>query len=165
MGFQTKVSTYPSIGAPGQEVNPGQAIYTAENYISDGTLTAGGFAFGSTVTGTGTAVSFKAAGATGTGLIGFVERVFTGVITNPLTEAVTVYALGASAPIALRGQFYASATGAVTEGQSVLCDPATGKVTYGASKAANDTGWIVHLPNGLATAAEGDIVIYERIGA
>ena len=28
---------------------------------------------------------------------------------------------------------------------------------------ANDTGWIVHLPNGLATATEGDIVIYERV--
>ena len=69
---------------------------------------------------------------------------------------------GVSAPIALRGQFYALATGPVTEGQSVLCDPATSAVTYGASGAENDTGWIVHLPNGLASAAKGDIVIYER---
>ena len=37
-GFQKSVKLYPAVGVPGQEVNPGQAIYTAENYISDGTL-------------------------------------------------------------------------------------------------------------------------------
>ena len=41
-GFQKSVKLYPAVGVPGQEVNPGQAIYTAENYISDGTLAAGG---------------------------------------------------------------------------------------------------------------------------
>lgn len=162
MGFQTKVGLYPAIGEPGQEVVPGQAVYTAENYISDGTLTAGAFAFTASVTGSDSAVGFKAAGKIGTALLGFVERVLTGVILSPLDEASAAYASGSSAPIALRGQFYAAATGAVTEGQSVLCDPATGAVTYGASGAENDTGWIVHLPNGLASAAKGDIVIYER---
>ena len=162
MGFQTKVGLYPAIGEPGQEVVPGQAVYTAENYISDGTLTAGAFAFTSAVTGTGTAAAFKAAGKIGTTLLGFVERVLTGAILSPLDEASAAYASGSSAPIALRGQFYASASGAVTEGQSVLVDPATGAVPYGNAGADNDTGWIVHLPNGLASAAEGDIVIYER---
>ena len=163
MAMQTKVGLYPVTGFPGQEVNPGSAVYTAENYISDGTLTAGAFAFTSAVTGTGTAAAFKAAGKTGTALIGFVERTVTGAILSPLNEAEGAYAQGTGASIALRGQFYALATGTATEGQSVLCDPATGKVTYGTSGAANDTGWIVHLPNGLATAAEGDIVIYERV--
>ena len=163
MAMQTKVGLYPVTGFPGQEVNPGSAIYTAENYISDGTLTAGAFAFTASVTGSDSAVGFKAAGKIGTALLGFVERVLTGVILSPLDEASAAYASGSSAPIALRGQFYAAATGAVTEGQSVLCDPATGAVTYGNAGADNDTGWIVHLPNGLATAAEGDIVIYERV--
>ena len=75
------------------------------------------------------------------------------------------YAQGTGASIALRGQFYASASGAVTEGQSVLVNPATGAVTYGNAGADNDTGWIVILPAGLASAAEGDVVIYQRIGA
>lgn len=163
MAMQTKVGLYPVTGFPGQEVNPGSAIYTAENYISDGTLTAGAFAFTSAVTGAGTAAAFKAAGKTGTTLIGFVERTVTGAILSPLNEAEGAYAQGTGASIALRGQFYASASGAVTEGQSVLVDPATGAVTYGNAGADNDTGWIVHLPNGLATAAEGDIVIYERV--
>ena len=160
-GFQKSVKLYPAVGVPGQEVNPGQAIYTAENFISDGTLTAGGFAFAKASNG-----DVKTASATGTGKpLGLVERNGVSVITNPLTEATNVYGAGISAPIALRGQFYASASGAVTEGQSVLCDPATGKVTYGASGAANDTGWVVILPAGLASAAEGDVVIYQRIGA
>lgn len=163
MAMQTKVGLYPVTGFPGQEVNPGSAIYTAENYISDGTLTAGAFAFASAVTGTGTAAAFKAAGKTGTALIGFVERTVTGAILSPLNEAEGAYAQGTGASIALRGQFYASASGAVTEGQSVLVNPATGAVTYGNAGSDNDTGWIVHLPNGLATAAEGDIVIYERV--
>ena len=163
MAMQTKVGLYPVTGFPGQEVNPGSAIYTAENYISDGTLTAGAFAFTSAVTGKGTAAAFKAAGKTGTALIGFVERTVTGAILSPLNEAEGAYAQGTGASIALRGQFYASASGAVTEGQSVLVNPATGAVTYGNAGADNDTGWIVHLPNGLATAAEGDIVIYERV--
>jgi hypothetical protein len=115
------------------------------------------------VTGTGTAAAFKAAGKTGTALIGFVERTVTGAILSPLNEAEGAYAQGTGASIALRGQFYASASGAVTEGQSVLVNPATGAVTYGNAGSDNDTGWIVHLPNGLATAAEGDIVIYERV--
>ena len=115
------------------------------------------------MTGTGTAAAFKAAGKTGTALIGFVERTVTGAILSPLNEAEGAYAQGTGASIALRGQFYAAATGAVTEGQSVLCDHATGAVTYGNAGSDNDTGWIVHLPNGLATAAEGDIVIYERV--
>lgn len=163
MAMQTKVGLYPVTGFPGQEVNPGSAVYTAENYISDGTLTAGAFAFTSAVTGTGTAAVFKAAGKTGTALIGFVERTVTGAILSPLNEADGAYAQGTGASIALRGQFYASASGAVTEGQSVLVNPATGAVTYGNAGTDNDTGWIVHLPNGLATAAEGDIVIYERV--
>ena len=163
MAMQTKVGLYPVTGFPGQEVNPGSAVYTAENYISDGTLTAGAFAFTSAVTGTGTAAAFKAAGKTGTTLIGFVERTVTGAILSPLNEAEGAYAQGTGASIALRGQFYAAATGAVTEGQSVLCNHATGAVTYGNAGSDNDTGWIVHLPNGLTTAAEGDIVIYERV--
>ncbi|MDY6322528.1 MAG: hypothetical protein SPL30_06440 [Succinivibrio sp.] len=163
MGFQTSVKTYPAIGAPGQQVVPGQAVYTAENYVSDGTLKAGAFAFEKAVTGTN---AFRTAAATGTGTpIGFVERNLTASITNPLSEATQVYNSGIGAPIALRGQFYAIATGTATEGQHVLCDPATGAVTYGDTAAANDTGWIVKIPAGAASAAEGDTVIYERIGA
>ena len=29
-GFQKSVKLYPAVGVPGQEVNPGQAIYTSD---------------------------------------------------------------------------------------------------------------------------------------
>ena len=45
MGFQKVVNTDPAIATPGLEVNPGQAVYTAFNYISDGTVESGGFPF------------------------------------------------------------------------------------------------------------------------
>ena len=38
MGFQKSVASMPAIGLPGTEVNPGQATYTAFNYLSDGTV-------------------------------------------------------------------------------------------------------------------------------
>ena len=85
-GFQKSVKLYPAVGVPGQEVNPGQALYTAENFISDGTLAAGGFAFAKASDG-----DVKTASATGTGKpLGFVERNGVSVITNPLTEATNV---------------------------------------------------------------------------
>ena len=166
MGFQKSVASMPAIGLPGTEVNPGQATYTAFNYLSDGTVLAGGFAFAKDVAENGP-VSFNAASATGKAgarVLGFVERNLISTLPNPLVEASNTYQAGLGLNIAVRGQFYAVAAGAATEGQAVLCDPTTGKVTYGDAGAATDTGWKVRLPQGVVDAAEGDIVIYENFG-
>ena len=166
MGFQKVVNTDPAIATPGLEVNPGQAVYTAFNFVSDGTVEAGGFAFAVALEEGGAsamnAASKKA--SAGAKVLGFVERNLIGTITNPLVSATNVYPKGTGLPIAIRGQFYAIATGAATEGQSVLCDPTTGAVTYGTAGTANDTGWVVRLPRGVEEVASGDIVIYENFG-
>lgn len=168
MGFQKFVGTTPAIGIPGQEVNPTQAVYTAFNYVSDGTVKAGAFAFAVTMEADDAGVtamnSASATGAAGAKVLGFVERNQIATIIDPLTGATDIYNKGIGLPIALRGQFYAEATGDCTDGQSVLCDPTTGKVTYGAAGAANDTGWIVRMPRGVASASEGDIIIVENFG-
>ena len=67
---------------------------------------------------------------------------------------------GFEVTIAVRGDYYVAATGAATVGQSVLCDPASGTVTYGDAGATNDTGWVV------MTAAKqaGDIIIISNRG-
>lgn len=166
MGFQKSVASMPAIGLPGTEVNPGQATYTAFNYLSDGTVFAGGFAFAKDVEENGP-VGFNAASATGKAdarVLGFVERNLISTLPNPLVEASNTYQAGLGLNIAVRGQFYAVAAGAATEGQSVLCDPATGEVTYGDAGAATDTGWKVRMPQGVIDAVEGDIVIYENFG-
>lgn len=135
MGFQAAVKTDPAIGIPGQEVNPRQAVYTAFNFVSDGTVPAGGFAFAVALNGTSQTEQnvLSAKAEAGAKPVGFVER-----------DVI--------------------ATGAATEGQSVLCDPTTGKVTYGTAGATNDTGWTVVFPRGVKTIAEGDTVIYQNFG-
>ena len=151
MGFQAAVKTDPAIGIPGQEVNPRQAVYTAFNFVSDGTVPAGGFAFAVALNGTSQTEQnvLSAKAEAGAKPVGFVERDVIATIPAPTDDATQVY------PIA---------TGAATEGQSVLCDPTTGKVTYGTAGATNDTGWTVVFPRGVKTIAEGDTVIYQNFG-
>lgn len=166
MGFQAVVKTDPAVGIAGQEVNPKQAVYTAFNYVSDGTVQAGTFCFATAlkdnVTGETNIVSLK--GTSGAKPVGFVERDVIASIPTLTADASQVYPQGACPPIAIRGQFYAVATGAVTEGQSVLCDPATGAITYGAAGTTNDTGWRVIFPRGVKSAAKDDVVIYQNFG-
>lgn len=166
MGFQAVVNTDPAIGIAGQEVNPSQAVYTAFNYVSDGTVQAGAFCYAVAVEGTApteqNTVSLK--GAAGAVPVGFVERDVIATIPSLTADSTQVYPEGVCPPVAIRGQFYAVATGAATEGQAVLCNPETGEVTYGEAGAANDTGWKVVLPRGVKTIAKGDIVIYQNFG-
>lgn len=166
MGFQAVVKTDPAVGIAGQEVNPKQAVYTAFNYVSDGTVQAGTFCFATAlkgnVTGETNIVSLK--GTSGAKPVGFVERDVIATIPTLTADASQVYPQGACPPIAIRGQFYAVATGAVTEGQSVQCDPATGAITYGAAGTTNDTGWRVIFPRGVKSAAKDDVVIYQNFG-
>ena len=168
MGFQKTINLDPAIGMPGAEVNPGQAVYTAFNFVSDGTVRAGTFAFAKTLDSNGDPITkmnqASATSETGAKVLGFVERNLIGNLISPLVEASDVYSAGLGLPIAIRGQFYAIASGAAQAGQSVLCDPATGEVTYGAAGAANDTGWVVKFPRGVSEVAEGDLVIYENFG-
>lgn len=166
MGFQAVVNTDPAIGVAGQEVNPRQAVYTAFNYVSDGTVQAGTFCYATTLTGDDpteqNVVSLK--GSAGAKPVGFVERDVIATIPVLTDDSTQVYPKGVCPPIAVRGQFYAIATGAATEGQAVLCDPTTGTITYGAAGATNDTGWKVVLPRGVTTVAKDDLVIYQNYG-
>ena len=168
MGFQKTINLDPAIGMPGAEVNPGQAVYTAFNFVSDGTVRAGTFAFAKTLDSNGYPITkmnqASATSQTGAKVLGFVERNLIGNLISPLVEASDVYSAGLGLAIAIRGQFYAIASGAAQAGQSVLCDPATGEVTYGAAGADNDTGWVVKFPRGVSEVAEGDLVIYENFG-
>ena len=81
--LQKSVGLYPAIGIPGQQVAFNQAVYTPQNYLSDGTVQCGGFAFAVAASPTGTAVKFPIAslkGSAGAKPIGFVERTFTASI-------------------------------------------------------------------------------------
>lgn len=165
--FQNTVNKYYAVGQPGQPVNINSLVTTAFNYVSDGTVEAGSFAFEAATPDSDTAVNFVSKTKAGGRLIGLVVRVLNSSLNVPFTGHSSTYQKGAALTIARRGQLLALVPSGQTptQGQAVLCDPATGNVTYGESGAANDTGWRVILLPGQSTAAEGDLVIYENLGA
>lgn len=159
--LQKSVGLYPAIGIPGQQVAFNQAVYTPQNYLSDGTVQCGGFAFAVAASTAGTAVKFPIAslkGSAGAKPIGFVERTFTASIELG-TDTPDIYPKGAELTIAVRGDYYIVAPAAATLGQAVLCDPTTGAITFGAAGAANDTGWTVQ-----TAGAKGDTIIISNHG-
>ena len=102
MGLQKTVNNSPAIGLSGQPVVLGQSVYTTMNFMSDGTVKAGTFAF---VPGTATTFpdNIKTEYVTdkGSNVVGFVERNFVG--TGASSE---VYAKGVVLNIAIRGDYF-----------------------------------------------------------
>ena len=157
--LQKTVGLYPAIGVEGGKAGVNQSVYTAENYVSDGTCQAGKFAFEVTSTGAVNPFTVKSASLKGKAkakVLGLVERTFTGVVTN---EDVGTYWKGENLTIAIRGDYYIKAPAAATIGQAVLCDPTTGNITFGAAGAENDTGWVVK-----SAGEEGDIILISNYG-
>ena len=150
---QTTVNLYPALGFPGQQAAFNQAVYTPENYLSDGTVVAGGFAFASTATYTGTAAPQLVASNKGTTLLGLVERVISAEID--LGEPAK-YLAGEELTIAIKGDYYIAAPSDATVGQKVLVNGTTGAISLGASATTGttDTGWTV-----TKAGAEGDMII------
>lgn len=162
--FQTSVGA-PARGLPGLSINKDTQVTTALNYLSDGTLEPGGFAFFDT-SEEGQDVSFASKSVSGGYLLGIVMRTEVGSFDSPTYTRASTYQKGAPVTILARGQVQALVPSGQnpTFGQAVLCDPATGAVTYGANGDANDTGWNVLFFHGQASASEGDLVIYENLG-
>lgn len=164
MALQKSVGLVPAIGIAGQEVVVGQAIYLNHNPLSDGTVQAGKFAFKATASGAGEV--FGTASATGSVLLGFVERVVDASITNVLDDVATVYPAGCEVTVAIRGQFYFNAPNAISaDGQKVWVNGTTGAIRVGAEESGDseiDTGWVCKIPNGGTSAAKDDLVIVER---
>lgn len=152
--MQKTVSLNPVVGLPGQEVAVKTAVYTPLNYLSDGTVAVGTFAF-EAESPVGTGAAFPFASKKGEAVIGLVERTFTGCL-NADENGSLVFKKGAGLTVAVRGDYYVAATGEATVGQNVLVDKTTGAVSYGEASGNNiATGWVVKTP----ATAEGDIII------
>ena len=164
MALQKNVGLVPAIGIPGQEVVVGQAVYLSHNPLSDGTVKAGAFAFKGTASGDGEV--FGHASATGSVLLGFVERVVDASIPNIYDSATAVYPAGAEVTVAIRGQFYTNAPNAISaDGLKVWVNGTTGAIRVGAEESGSteiDTGWVCKIPNGGTSAAKDDVVIIEK---
>lgn len=164
MPFQKSIGLMPSRSLPGNPVSAiREQVFVPYQHLSDGTCEAGKFAYADTAEADafGTA-SLK--GTAGAMPLGIVMRVTDATIMDALAESTAVYPEGYPVQIIKRGQVYMEATGAATEGQAILCDPTTSTITYGTAGATNDTGWVVRLPQGVATVAQGDLIIAECYG-
>ena len=159
--MQKSVGLVVKKGFDGQRVTTDQNIYTCENYLSDGTVKAGTFAFKGSSTGNGE--QFGVVSATGTVLVGFVERVVDASIA-PTVEATDVYPAGFPVLVALKGQFYVTANTTVSAGMSVFVKGDTGAITFASQNSDSliDTGFKVVIPDGKTSANNGDVIVIEK---
>ena len=159
--MQKSVDLVVKKGFDGQRVTTDQNIYTCENYLSDGTVKAGAFAFKGSASGNGEQMGVVS--ATGTVLVGFVERVVDASIA-PTVEATDVYPTGSPVLVALKGQFYVTANGTVSAGMSVYVKGDTGAITFASQNSDSliDTGFKVVLPDGKTSANNGDVIVIEK---
>ena len=159
--MQKSVNLIVKKGFDGQKVTTDQNIYTCENYLSDGTVKAGTFAFKGSASGNGE--QFGVVSATGSALFGFVERVVDASIA-PTVEATDVYPAGFPVLVALKGQFYVTANATVSAGMLVLVDGDTGAISFASqtSEGLIDTGFKVVIPDGKTSAGNGDVIVIEK---
>ena len=159
--MQKSVDLVVKKGFDGQRVTTDQNIYTCENYLSDGTVKAGAFAFKGSASGNGEQMGVVS--ATGTALVGFVERVVDASIA-PTVEATDVYPAGFPVAVALKGQFYVTANSTVSAGMSVFVKGDTGAITFASQNSDSliDTGFKVVLPDGKTSAGNGDVIVIEK---
>lgn len=149
MGFQKEINLYPAAGVPGQQagLNPMVHLIPVPVAGADGVVT------GNAVWYDTQPVTVKNAG-TGAPL-GIAQRVLTGII--PASEEATMTILaGHSVAVVIRGDLLVSSASAVTAGQKVFANLATGALTGGTAggtvEGAVETDWIIR-----ESAAAGDV--------
>ena len=166
MPLQKSVGNSYALGVPGQQVVVGQAEYASYNPLSDGTVKAGTFCFKKVGTGNGEAFAHASATGAASDLpLGFVERVVDTYIPTVGADSTEIYPAGAALTVAIRGQYYVEAPATIaSDGLGVFINPTTGALSIAASAGTGevDTGWTCRIPNGGASAAQGDVVIVER---
>lgn len=160
MGLQSVVNNSPAIAVSGGIVVLGQSVYTTKNYMSDGTVKAGTFAF-APAAATTFPDNVKTEYVTNKGgtVIGFVERTF----TTAVTPSGDTYPNGAGLTIAIRGDYYLKAPAGTTPtaGYKVITTDATGAISFAASASTGetDTGWTV-----TEGGSAGDIIVISNHG-
>lgn len=162
MALQKVVNIDPALGVPGSQATFYNEVTTINNYISDGTATAGKFVFDGTATINTTGSTQKIASLTadaGTAPAGLCVRLLDGILQDG-NDASLVYARGCNVTVAIRGDFYVLAEGTATVGDSVNVNPTTGAMTYGAaSEGAVATGFTVAQGGSL-----GDVIVISNHG-
>ena len=164
MALQKVVNIDPAIGVPGSQAAFLGEVITVQNYLSDGTAAAGQFVWNGTATvNSGGAIGVGKV-ATGTGAdstapVGLAVRLITGVLPDTSDGQLT-YERGELVTVAIRGDFFVTATGSATAGQSVNVNTTTGAMTYGTAGTGEiATGWTV-----TEGGTTGDLIVISNHG-
>lgn len=145
MGLQKQVNLYRAAGVQGDKATPNQSIYFPKQMVAEGNVTVGTFVF------YGTDASKQAsntkANATAADLVGFVERVINYANYGVTSEGTLIVPSKSTLTIAIRGDYWATATTNATSRQKVFVNPTTGAIsTASAGKtvpSAVETPWTV----------------------
>lgn len=148
--FQKTVGFYNEAAVAGDRASQNPTVYVPANFLAGGTVQVGSFVWPDS---TNPATEVVNAGS-GTPL-GFVERAINhdnfsvdvaGTLAIPEEGNVTV---------AMRGDFYVVADGAVSIGATVYANTETGAVTFTSGAKTVDTGYVAMT----AASASGDLVV------
>lgn len=151
MTFQKNVGLTNKVAIQGDRANQNTTIYDAVNFLAgEGGVKAGGFVFRdpsdeTKVVMTGSSVAV---------VEGFVERVqnVNGFTFDPASMDI---AEGENVSVAVKGDFYVEADGAVSVGDKVYTDYETGATTFSSGAKTTDTGFTAKT----SAAASGDMVV------
>ena len=125
--FQNVVNLAPAIGLPGAYAAVNPIVSTAKGYIAKVDVPVGGFCWEDTT-------DAGQVNPSGTGApLGFVVREVAYTMCN--TDAINYVPAGGNVSVQKKGDFFVQAAAAVTKGQKVFADLATGAVKAGAAGA------------------------------
>lgn len=125
--FQNKVNLVPAIGLPGAYAAVNPIVSTAKGYIAKVNVPVGGFCWED-------AIDAGQVNPSGSGApLGFVAREVAYTMCN--TDAINYVPAGGNVSVQKKGDFFVQAAAAVTKGQKVFADLATGAVKAGAAGA------------------------------
>ena len=125
--FQNVVNLAPAIGLPGAYAAVNPIVSTAKGYIAKVNVPVGGFCWED-------ATDVGQVNPSGTGApLGFVVREVAYTMCNE--DAINYVPAGGNVSVQKKGDFFVQAAAAVTKGQKVFADLATGAVKAGAAGA------------------------------
>lgn len=148
--FQKTVGLYNKGAIVGDRASQNPTVYVPMNFLAGGTVNVGSFVWRDS-TNPATEVVNTGSGAP----LGFIERTINHDNFNIEVEGTLAIPEEGNVTVAMRGDFYVEADGAVAIGDTVYADTATGAVTFTSGDTTVDTGYVAMT----AAAAEGELVI------
>ena len=151
--YQKDVALYNNKAIAGDRANQQVVIYTPTNFTTASAVKVGGFVWRDT---TNPETQIAAAGSDAP--LGFMERVQNFPNYTIGAEGTLEIPAGCEVNVAVKGDFYVVADGAVSVGDTVYADTTDGSVTFTSSGTTEDSGFVAFT----SASASGELVIITK---